>query len=159
MRIFALLGLGLPVLAVSGAVAYGSIREISRSFSPAPVAQTIVAPAGPSSKALAFVAAGQAEWDMPQNATFMAPGFQDTGIDTAAPTGLASPDNAPDRPREFDHESNEATAVALVPTVRSAPPKPRVIVTATRSAARPQATTQARAKRPFKMPWQTGIFQ
>lgn len=167
MRIISLLGLGLPVLAVSGAVAYGSIREISRSLAPAPVAQssaaTLFPPVAqrnsvPTQAAQAFVAAGQSVWDIPQPATNEAPRFADDILSTASIVALSS--------SEQDGAARDASPIYGTPVVEEASAgsfgpvrQPRVVVTSKPRAERPRPAVENRAKRSFKMPWQTGIFQ
>lgn len=160
MRIISLLGLGIPVLAVSGAVAYGSIREISRSLAPPPIDQskaTAVPQPKATAAALDFIAAGQTEWDVPQQAAFVTPLFQDQSIEAAAPIGLVNTGLDGARPSAVDHD--DGMVVIAKPEGIGALRQPRVIVTAKQRVERPRLTQQKAAKHNFKMPWQTGIFQ
>ncbi|RUS63326.1 hypothetical protein EGN72_04840 [Pseudorhodobacter sp. E13] len=175
MRVISLFGLGIPVLAVSGAVAYGSIREISRSLAPAPVAESRLSNFGhPAQGAAArtqaaltqvapqaaqsFVAAGQTAWDMPQPATFQAPRFTDDPLSPARIVALSGPvpeGQGREASPAYGQIVVEEAAAGSFGTAR----KPRVVVTAKPRADRPRAAVENRVKRPFKMPWQTGIFQ
>jgi len=177
MRILALLGLGLPVVAVSGAVAYGSVTQISHSIkaqrAPAVIAQTV--PARPSEAAQDFVLASAGAWDL-------APELAQTGLNAETATlenllgsdirdlsGVERPSSMTGDPRtspnaERSPEAPEIDVAVVTDRPITVPPqvvRPRVVVSADRSRAeelRAQRTNQNR-KREFRMPWQTGVFQ
>jgi hypothetical protein len=168
MRILVLLGLGLPVVAVSGAVAYGSVTQITHSFkaqrapAPAVVAQTV--PARPSEAAQSFVLASTGSWEMTPEAPLQEaaerPGLDNLLGEDATGTAQALMGNSvPERPDppEIDVAVVTERPIAVAPQVV----RPRVVVSADRRPAqelREQRTNQNR-KREFRMPWQTGVFQ
>lgn len=173
MRILVLLGLGLPVIAVSGAVAYGSVTQITHSFkaqrAPAVVAQTV--PARPSEAAQSFVLASAGSWDVtPEAALEQAtdrPGLDNLLGEEAAETvqarTLNSATERPDLPQATPEAPEMDVAVVTERPIAVAPQvvRPRVVVSADRRPAqqlREQRTNQNR-KREFRMPWQTGVFQ
>lgn len=159
MRVAALLGLGLPVLAVSGVVAYGSIREISKSLSPAPIVQEDVPVMIVSQRAASFLNAGKANWKVPEEAALVLPAVLDqpsamsqpVAFERTSPTAALS-DNAglkeQDVPSNRTPERPEPVVFHTVPSLAKVP------VTQERPAA-----VEPGAERAFKMPWQTGVFQ
>ena len=160
MRIVALVGLGLPVLAVSGAVAFGAISEISRSLKPSPSVQSSVSAPMATSNAISFVAAGKAEWGVQEETALIMPGFQDPAIGSANTSTLGKPDIGTSKTIEINPPVVEMLAAAIKPMATHADKNaPRVIVTTKPKHEKSAPASQAHAKRPFKMPWQTGIFQ
>ncbi|MFN3822889.1 MAG: hypothetical protein ACK4GW_08110 [Pseudorhodobacter sp.] len=173
MRILALLGLGLPVVAVSGAVAYGSVAQISHSFKAqrAPAVIVGAVPARPSEAAQDFVIASAGAWDIAPEAA-IAREVQDITALSERSEQVSSTDRDL---RENPFEGNSRIAEAPeVPEIELAVVterpiavtqqlvvRPRVVVSADRTRAdefRAQRTNQNR-KREFRMPWQTGVFQ
>jgi hypothetical protein len=173
MRILVLLGLGLPVVAVSGAVAYGSVSQISHSFkahrAPAVVAETV--PARPSEAAHNFVLAAAGSWEMTPEAALEqraeTPSLENLlGRDEAGNVQARGANTGPERPEVTNAppeapELNVAVVTERPITVAPQVVRPRVVVSADRRPAqgvREQRTNQNR-KREFRMPWQTGVFQ
>jgi hypothetical protein len=161
MRILALIGLGLPLLAVSGAVAYGSIRQISTTLSaPKPVAAVTLTPSvTPDHKAI--VQASLSTWALPEAA---APAM--AGPAPIVPSAFIGASGVePDRAPVAVPDANAATievaaapeAAPLLRPRKRAEPKIVVSTGKTRGITPKPAGTPP--KPVFKMPWQTGIFQ
>ncbi|MBL4917942.1 hypothetical protein [Szabonella alba] len=182
MRILALLGLGLPLAAVGGAVAYGSVSQISQSFRTvgSPVITTDSVPARPSEAARDFVLATAGSWDIapaaespqasavmadqPDLAGMLAPGNGE-GPATLGQSPFSGTDRLPEAPGPDAMPELDLAVVTERPAARPATQtviRPRVVVSADRSSAeelRAQRAANQTRKREFKMPWQTGIFQ
>lgn len=170
MRILVLIGLGLPILAVSGAVAYGSIQQISTTLRTginveAPVVAPVPAKAG-------FVRAGLAAWTVPKAETALQadPATQTSTPLTADPTRIP-PETAAASPaprvmslvaRQDSAAPTAEVVVVSEPTIRPMPrqqPVPRMVVTTGKTRQPAGVTPRAADKPAFRMPWQTGIFQ
>ena len=159
MRIVARFGLGLPVFAISGVVAFGSITEISNTVYVVPMVQTQSASLPVSAHASAFLDASKGKWNVPQETALIVPGFQDPGFAGGSPARLAA-ENAGRRLPAVE-QTNPGQASNSTPErpdlVVLRKPQKAVVARAPRVAPRPAA--QARTNTRFKMPWQTGVFQ
>lgn len=150
MRILVLGGLGLPILAVSGVVAYGAVHAISESFDPAPAVQVASVEAPVSQSAASFVAAGVADWTVAQQDSISVSGFEDNIVTQNVPSSFPQP-----------RSSDKDLPVVVVATTVQPKPKPAVRSAVKAEAIKTQAPSESKpaTKRAFKMPWQTGIFQ
>jgi len=171
MRILAFVGLGLPVLAVSGAVAYGSVKQISTILRSSAAVVPAVA-AAPTNSALVRVSLSS--WAVPE---------PDLAATNTRPLSPAAPAAALGISGFVLNELPVATMPAAIPAeaqtlanVEGEPapvvrPKPRAVFPrksmrvrggiAPTGGNRTVLDTREKAvsKRAFKMPWQTGIFQ
>jgi hypothetical protein len=184
MRISTALGVGLilPVLGVTGAMAYGSLGDIVRSLSArSPLAEATVPPVVNSD----FVAASVMQWEQP--ASGAAPGprlaqVQVAQLQSDRPAmefliGLALPrltQPGTSQAAAQAPSAEQATTPAPVLSAQSAPavqapvtqapvlqaqaaPQPFFILPKPRTTAQPQP--QPRPRSQFQMPWQIGVFQ
>lgn len=150
MRGLVLFGLGLPILATSGAVAYGAVRAISKSLDPAPFVQVASKEPRFSQPAATFVAAGASDWTIPQQDGLSVSGFNDRDVTQNMPLSLPQV-----------RSSDKDLPAVVVATNLPPQPKPalRKVVKTTVIKAQPVGDSKPVTKRAFKMPWQTGIFQ
>jgi hypothetical protein len=133
--------LGMSVLGLSGAVAYGAIADMSRQRSAAAVALPVAAVRMPA-EATGFATAGLV--------TFHAPKAEPV----RAATGLVAVDPRMLRPVPVTFSLRpKARPDAPAKRTRALPP------VAAQPAPRPATAPAAPARRAFRMPWQTGIFQ
>lgn len=159
MRLYALVGFGLPVLVVSGAVAYGSIQEISKSFVPVPSPQSDKSILPVAKNAADFLTEGRATWDVPQEEALVVPSFSDQPLGLVVHSTVEQPEDV--MPPRESLENTQIFASAPLPK-QSAGPLSRESTSVVKMT--PETTAQglvkkADKKRDFKMPWQTGIFQ
>jgi len=165
MRITALIGLGFPVLIVSGAVAYGAILEITKDFDAGPIVQVQApgqVPIGSTTRAMAFVAAGKADWAVAQTSPLVVSQLQEqptTGAppqeitpSAPEPSGTRSSDNNPPVERVSDRDANPPAAIVRRPVQRAG-----AQVRSPNSNPSPNLAPVEKTR--FKMPWQTGIYQ
>lgn len=160
MHIRVVFGLGLPILVLTAAVAYGPAAGIAKAptFGPAGHAQAPVQTI--SGGAAAFLEAGKTVWDVPKQATLVVPVAADQVLNLAQSMvlGRTDFDPGPGQPSDSQNPSTNGNRLSDRPdTVISGPVGSAVKLRARVERARPAAEIQPKPK--FKMPWQTGVFQ
>jgi hypothetical protein len=157
MRFIALIGLGLPVLTVSGAVAYGSIQQIATALESPQPALIAAAPAMATAAGDVFVNASLSDWSVsyPEQAPVqVAVSFEDT-----APRGQV--EVTQDREHESNTESFQTAVVTdrEVSLPRASVAKPKIVLSTGKAKPQKPEAEVKKVKPGFRMPWQTGVFQ